>query len=339
MNDSFWFKHDANARHDPKIMKIRRETGAVAKAVYWDLIEMLRSAGGRMLIREAIDEVVDENRLEDDSIPEYVIMSSGLFEREGGEFWSERLSEDIEYARGRAAKNRENGAKGGRPKKPTRNPEETQQKPNGFDSLTETKPKKTIDKRKEKEIQDNNLDSSLRSESRPTENQPDAEEAKIFPDSPVEKKAEVLSNKHCQQVVDFWNRKVAETGAQLPSVKSLSEDRKTKIRIRWSEFAKVGNPVEVCRVIFTKAAASKFLQGDNNNGWRATFDWLFTNGKNWVKVYEGNYDEVAQGGSGMKRTRLDAMKNELERIDAIFGGQDNGKQGQPDIGGFGVDEQ
>ena len=160
----------------------------------------------------------------------------------------------------------------------------------------------------------------------------------MFPETqtPVEKKAEVLSDKHCQQVVDFWNRKVAETGAQLPSVKSLSPERKAKIRIRWEEFSKVGNPVDVCRTLFVKATASKFLQGDNAKGWKANFDWLFTNGKNWVKVYEGNYDgtevTVAAGG---KKTRLDALRDEYGRIDEIFNmNQDNGKQQT-----YGIDEQ
>lgn len=342
MNDYFWFKHDANARHDPKIRKIRREKGAVAKAVYWDLIEMLRCSGGRMPIKEAVEEVVDENHLDDDSIPEYVIMSSGLFEREGGEFWSNRLIEDIEFAKERAARNRENGAKGGRPKKPSENPIKTQQKPSGLISQTQTKPNQNHNNSNSNSNSiDNNLGSSLHSEPCPTENQSDAESPQIFPENkePVEKKNEVLSNKHCQQVVDFWNRKVSETGAQLPLVKSLSEDRKTKIRIRWKEFTGIGNPVDVCRILFEKATASKFLQGDNGRGFKANFDWLFTNGKNWLKIYEGNYDDAlpAVGGTP-KRTRIDALKNEFDRIDEIFGGQDNGKHEQAGSA-FGVDEQ
>ena len=42
--------------------------------------------------------------------------------------------------------------------------------------------------------------------------------------------------------------------------------------------------------IFEKMEDSKFLRGDNSRGWKATFDWLFSNEKNWVKVAEGNYD-------------------------------------------------
>ena len=43
-------------------------------------------------------------------------------------------------------------------------------------------------------------------------------------------------------------------------------------------------------LLFEKMMQSKFLRGDNKRGWKASFDWLFENDKNWVKVYEGNYD-------------------------------------------------
>ena len=101
---------------------------------------------------------------------------------------------------------------------------------------------------------------------------------------------EILTNRHCQNIVDFWNKTVTETNSTLPQVLTLSDKRKKKMRIRWKEFSKVGDPVEVCRQVFTKACTSKFCQGDNKSGWSADFDWIFTNGENWVKVYEGNYD-------------------------------------------------
>ena len=102
---------------------------------------------------------------------------------------------------------------------------------------------------------------------------------------------EILTNRHCQNIVDFWNKTVDETGSTLPKVSILTDDRKKKMRIRWKEFAKLGDPVEVCRTIFRNACTSKFCQGDNPRGWTADFDWLFVNGKNWPKVYEGKYDE------------------------------------------------
>lgn len=62
---------------------------------------------------------------------------------------------------------------------------------------------------------------------------------------------------------------------------------KTKIRIRLEEMQ---GSLETLKEIFVKMEASKFCRGDNKRGWKATFDWLFANEKNWVKVLEGNYD-------------------------------------------------
>lgn len=102
---------------------------------------------------------------------------------------------------------------------------------------------------------------------------------------------DILKDKHYQQIVDFWNRTIRETQSTLPEVKAVSDERKKKMKIRWKEFSEIGDPVEVVRIIFHKVATSKFCQGDNAKGWSASFDWLFGNPKNWVKVYEGNYDD------------------------------------------------
>lgn len=100
-----------------------------------------------------------------------------------------------------------------------------------------------------------------------------------------------LAPKHCQQIIAFWNKTVDEYSAGLPKVKTLGEDRMKKMRVRWKEFATVGDPVEVTRQIFRNACRSKFFQGDNPRGWSGNFDWIFTNSKNWAKVYEGNYND------------------------------------------------
>ena len=56
------------------------------------------------------------------------------------------------------------------------------------------------------------------------------------------------------------------------------------------------NAIPILREILVKIQESNFLKGDNKLGWRASFDWLFENGKNWVKVYEGNYRNIVNGG-------------------------------------------
>ena len=58
------------------------------------------------------------------------------------------------------------------------------------------------------------------------------------------------------------------------------------MRIRFTEM----KDIETVKLIFEKMEASKYMQGDNKRGWKATFDWVFENSKNWVKIFEGNYD-------------------------------------------------
>ena len=83
----------------------------------------------------------------------------------------------------------------------------------------------------------------------------------------------------------------------FPKVTKLTESRKGKIRVRLGEMG----GMEVAEAVFGKMAASKFLKGYNDRGWKATFDWVMENDKNWVKVIEGQYDDRKAndaGGSG-----------------------------------------
>ncbi len=89
--------------------------------------------------------------------------------------------------------------------------------------------------------------------------------------------------------VDF-NAVVAMYHTECPSfprIVKVSEARKAKIRIRLEEMK---GDFDVIKKVFQKLEDSKFCRGDNKNGWKASFDWIFENEKNWVKVYEGNYD-------------------------------------------------
>ena len=74
----------------------------------------------------------------------------------------------------------------------------------------------------------------------------------------------------------------------FPRIRMLSDARKQKLRIRFQDEMK--SDISLLESIFRKMEESKFLRGDNKNGWKASFDWLFENSKNWVKVVEGNYD-------------------------------------------------
>lgn len=100
---------------------------------------------------------------------------------------------------------------------------------------------------------------------------------------PEKPKAEKLPFKGIKAM---WN----ETCTGFPKLFTLSEPRKNKMRLRIAEMGGLEKALPLIKQIFEKMQQSKFLKGDNKRGWKASFDWLFENDKNWVKVYEGNYD-------------------------------------------------
>jgi hypothetical protein len=95
------------------------------------------------------------------------------------------------------------------------------------------------------------------------------------------------------RIKDMWNG----TCVSYPRLIKLSDARKNKIRIRLDEMGGGEKGLEVMQEIFRRLEGSDFLKGDNDRGWRAGFDWIFENSKNWVKVWEGNYDGRSHKGS------------------------------------------
>lgn len=96
-----------------------------------------------------------------------------------------------------------------------------------------------------------------------------------------------------RDIVALWN----EICVSLPAVKTLSEDRRKKIKSRLLEMTpEPALWLDKCRDLFTRIQASPFLKGDSAKGWTASFDWVFSNGNNWRKVIEGNYDATRSAG-------------------------------------------
>lgn len=93
------------------------------------------------------------------------------------------------------------------------------------------------------------------------------------------------------EIKNLWN----STCTGFARLVVISDNRRNKIRNRVAEMDGVEKALPIIKTIFEKAQASSFLKGDNKRGWKASFDWFFENDKNWVKVFEGNYDEKPAG--------------------------------------------
>ena len=83
----------------------------------------------------------------------------------------------------------------------------------------------------------------------------------------------------------------------FPRIIKLSDARKQKVKSRLIEMK---NDLNLLETVFKAMENSKFLRGENRNGWQATFDWVFENEKNWLKIIEGNYNDKTPSGGDSK---------------------------------------
>lgn len=83
------------------------------------------------------------------------------------------------------------------------------------------------------------------------------------------------------RLVNLWN---VICGGVLPKVMSVTDTRYKHINVRLAERP----DFEVWTGIFKKISITPFLLGENNSGWKATFDWVI-NPNNLVKILEGNW--------------------------------------------------
>lgn len=88
-----------------------------------------------------------------------------------------------------------------------------------------------------------------------------------------------------KEITDLYNQICTE----LPACVKLSESRKKAIRARLSS----GYTVDDFKTLFQKTKDSSFLTGGNNRNWIAGFDWLIKDG-NMAKVLEGTFDDRSQ---------------------------------------------
>lgn len=89
-----------------------------------------------------------------------------------------------------------------------------------------------------------------------------------------------------QLLIDRFNEKCK----QLPAALKLTDNRKKCLNSRIDEFG-----VDQIEVVFELVSGSEFLNGKNDRGWRADFDWILQP-KNFVKIMEGTYNKNNQNG-------------------------------------------
>lgn len=117
MKEAYYFSHDTNARHDPKILSMRSVYGMEGYGMYWAIVEMLREQEGYKLeITKylwnaiAMQIQIDHNatrKFIDDCINEF-----NLFKTDGTYLWSESLLKRMEAKNEKTERLKQAGKKG-----------------------------------------------------------------------------------------------------------------------------------------------------------------------------------------------------------------------------------
>lgn len=150
-----------------------------------------------------------------------------------------------------------------------------------------------------------NIDSSLHSESTSTEAvDPETEsDGKI---TIVKSDEEKENREYCNKVAKYFNEQMQ--GRQVKKIVKLNQSRMSQVLARTKEYGK-----EAVAQVIVKTANSNFLNGDNNRGFLATFDWIFRP-TNFPKIYEGNYDNR----TSIQRSTSAAADNGRAQRDAAW---------------------
>ena len=279
-NSADYFSHDCDMRNDIKIRALRRKFGNTGYAVWCYMLETLTGSENFFAPYNAVSKELmaadfDIQVSELEAIIEYCMQLNLLQMNEDGQIYSRAHQRRFEDMLIKREKRREAGRLGGIKSGLSRN------------NKSKNEAMLDIDDEEPKQIK---AEENIREDNRTEEKR---KEKKIEIEYPY------------QDIMRLWNE---ICGVVLPKLKALNDSRRNKIRVRLNE-AKCKTPDEMtqwARELFTTCAGSRFLCGENNLQWTATFDWLFSNPTNWVKVMEGNYSN--DRGANKSRT---GVQNQL----------------------------
>jgi hypothetical protein len=98
--------------------------------------------------------------------------------------------------------------------------------------------------------------------------------------------------------------------ANLPKVTKITKARESAISAREKEygFEKIG-------AVFKMVSESRFLNGENQQAWRADFDWVM-NPNNFIKILEGKYQNNENKSRSQNQPKSDADHRQ-DAVDAV----------------------
>ena len=141
-------------------------------------------------------------------------------------------------------------------------------------------------------------------------------EKEISPDGDTKKAPEGLSPPTpripYQEIAEMWNG-MTDKLPGTPKVAKLTDERRRKVAQRLKEMGEkdIGKAIETYRAVLDRIPKSRFFI----EKWKPSFDWLFANGNNWVRILEGNYGDTSNRPRGdpprepVQYTKIEQIEN------------------------------
>lgn len=199
-------------------------------------------------------------------------------------FWSQkRLTKEWEHVAEKVEKNRQNGAKGGRPKSLKNNDTgkangSVSDNPDGNRSETQTESTHTHTQ-VEKGVA--NATPKKPPEADPPEPDPEDQGADLLAIPAFLDRTKAPDE--TLEAVASWNALAADTG--LAQVQKLTDARRSKLRARLKDCG----GLEGWNAALDKVRSTPGLLGQTGGTWKANFDFMLQE-SSFVKLMEGNYD-------------------------------------------------
>lgn len=257
-----YFSHDVDMRNDLKIRGLRRQFGNDGYAVWCYLLEILTDSEDLCVDIDAMGDLLaadfDIERELLFEIVEYCT-TVGLLIKDGSILYSKRHRERIKGVLDKAQQKSERGRKAVMARWGKTSMENTDETYTDTDVLQPNTNKSKEDKTREEKTRKEKIE---------------------YP---------------CDGVIKLWN----EICTSLPKVMRLSDARRDKVKARLREWGDTDpkKMLDNARSLFLRIERSDFLTGRSGKWKGASFDWIFDSRNNWIKVMEGNYDNVRGGVS------------------------------------------
>lgn len=272
-DNSYYFKHDCNARQDEKILALRMKHGWEGYGLYWALIERLRESANYSCVCDynliAYDLRSDANKIKS-IIEDFRLFDFATDENRGKLLYSRRLLEDM-YLKDDAREAKvEAGKKGAEAKKKKADPKQCLSTPQAHLKHTLSTPQAN---RKEEEKKKN---ITTTTNARESEN-----DFESFATS---------------EAMRIWNNTVSEP---MQAIAVMQGSRRELVLSRLESAGISLEDTEAVsqwlRKTIEGVTLSRYCRGKGKDGWIANFDWLFSSDENCLKSYEGMYKKLHEG--------------------------------------------